>query len=76
MSAYLLKENHYVGANRAVDDLFDDKNATKQWFNTLTGEFTDEEKYVRPKLGFWEWRPWREEADAVLIVRNLERKEK
>ena len=55
---------------------FNYENATQQWFNTLTGEFTEEVKYEYKELGFWEWRPWRGEADAVLIIRNLELLEK
>jgi len=59
---YAPKENHYVGVN------------TKQWFNTLTGEFTKEIKYKESKHSFWEWRPFRNTADAILIVRNLKTK--
>ena len=73
---YAPKENHWIGANKPITDEFDHKNATQQWFNTLTGEFTEEEKFVKKNLGFWDWRPWRGEADAILIIRNLESKEK
>jgi hypothetical protein len=67
---YAPKENQYVGSNAASKE-FDDRNATQQWFNTLTGEFTKEVPYENKRLGFWDWRPWRGEADAVLIIRNL-----
>lgn len=68
---YCPKENHYIGANNQLKRDFDYSNATTQWFNTLTGEFTKEEKFVYKDLGFWEPRPWRNEADAILIFRNL-----
>lgn len=73
---YAPKENHYAGVNSKLMKTFDYSNATKQWFNTLTGEFTEEVKYVKPKLGFWDWRPFRYEADAILIIRNLKVKNK
>ncbi|MGJ8697398.1 MAG: DUF4038 domain-containing protein [Verrucomicrobiaceae bacterium] len=68
---YCPKENHFIGANGQLQREFDYSNATTQWFNTLTGEFTDEKKFTFKDLGFWEWRPWRNEADAILIFRNL-----
>lgn len=55
---------------------FNYENATQQWFNTLTGEFTEEVEYKYNRLGHWDWRPWRGEADAILIIRNLKKKEK
>jgi hypothetical protein len=72
---YTPKENQWVGANPVVKNEFDHNNATQQWFNTLTGEFTEEVKFKLKELGFWNWRPWRGEADAILIIRNLESKE-
>lgn len=68
---YCPKENHYIGNNNQLKREFDYSNATTQWFNTLTGEFTNEEKLIYKDLGFWDHRPWRSEADAVLIFRNL-----
>lgn len=73
---YAPKENHYVGPNYKMLKDFDATNATKQWFNTLTGEFTKEEKFTKPKHNFWDWRPYRNKADAILIVRNLKQKNK
>ncbi|HUS89927.1 MAG TPA: DUF4038 domain-containing protein [Desulfosporosinus sp.] len=73
---YAPKENHYVGTSTIMLREFNYENATQQWFNTLTGEFTEEVKYVYNRLGHWDWRPWRGEADAILIVRNLELLEK
>nr|WP_320118881.1 DUF4038 domain-containing protein [uncultured Marinifilum sp.] len=71
---YAPKENNWVGANKVISDKFNYKNATKQWFNTLTGEFSKEVKYVKKPLEFWDWRPWKAEADAILIIRGLEKK--
>lgn len=67
---YAPKENHYVGGSPLLK-AFDGKKAMKQWFNTLTGELTEEVPYNMKGLGFWDSRPWRGEADAVLIIRNL-----
>ncbi|TNJ43150.1 hypothetical protein KFZ70_11240 [Tamlana fucoidanivorans] len=71
---YAPKENNWVGAARIIKDKFDHTHATKQWFNTITGEFTAEEKYEKKALEFWDWRPWKGEADAVLIIRGLKKK--
>ncbi|NIJ44868.1 hypothetical protein FHR24_001307 [Wenyingzhuangia heitensis] len=75
---YAPKENNWVGAAKAVKDNFNYQNATQQWFNTITGEFSKEEKYIirGVALEFWASRPWKNEADAILIVRNLTPKEK
>ncbi|MDO6518785.1 apiosidase-like domain-containing protein [Zobellia uliginosa] len=73
---YTPKENHYTSAKVQVSKEFDYENATQQWFNTLTGELTPEEKYNMKELGFWDYRPWRYEADAILIIRNLKPKNK
>ncbi|WP_111708487.1 apiosidase-like domain-containing protein [Lutibacter citreus] len=72
---YFPKEVHSDDIKRMLNTEFNYENATWQWFNTLTGEFTKEEKLVfKHKYGFWDWRPWRNEADAILIIRNLESK--
>lgn len=68
---YCPKENHYVSAKAQLKRDFDYSDATYQWFNTLTGEFTEEKEYVYNTYGFWDWRPWRDEADAILIYRGL-----
>ncbi|MDO6761282.1 DUF4038 domain-containing protein [Tamlana sp. 2_MG-2023] len=71
---YAPKENNWVSANPVVEGQFDYRYATTQWFNTLTGEFTKEEKYNSKDFQFWNPRPWRHEADAILIVKNLKPK--
>ncbi|MFK8112729.1 MAG: DUF4038 domain-containing protein [Rubripirellula sp.] len=70
VAMYTPKENHFVGTNAASKE-FDCQNATQQWFNTLTGEFTEEVPCQIKELSFWDFRPWRGEADAVMIIRNL-----
>jgi hypothetical protein len=71
---YAPKESHWVSANAAINKEFDYSEANYQWFNTLTGEFTEEKPFTMKEIGFWDWRPWRYEADAVLIVKNLKSK--
>lgn len=71
---YTPKENQWVGTNKVVSDHFDHQQATQQWFNTLTGEFTEPVKFEKKPLGFWDARPWKGEADAILIIRNLQPK--
>ncbi len=72
---YFPKEVHQDDIRRQLNQEFDWENATQQWFNTLTGEFTKERKLIyKHKYNFWDWRPWRHEADAVLIIRNLKPK--
>lgn len=72
---YFSKEVHSDDIKRYLSKEFDYQNATKQWFNTITGEFTKEEKLkFEHKYGFWDYRPWRNEADAILIIRNLKQK--
>ncbi|GAA4237646.1 DUF5060 domain-containing protein [Postechiella marina] len=72
---YMPKEVHSDDIKRHLDTDFDYQNATSQWFNTITGEFTKEEKLVfEHKYGFWDYRPFRNEADAILIIRNLKQK--
>lgn len=72
---YMPKEVHSDDIKRHLDNEFDYENATTQWFNTITGKFTKEEKLVfEHKYGFWDYRPFRNEADAILIIRNLKAK--
>ncbi|MCL7764539.1 DUF4038 domain-containing protein [Polaribacter sp. Z014] len=74
---YNPKENNWAGGtSKALKEKFNHKNATKQWFNTITGEFTKEVKYVKKPLEFWDARPWKGEADTILILRNLQPKKK
>ena len=73
---YCPKENHSIGVNNLLKSEFNYDKATYQWFNTLTGKITEEKKWTFKDLVFWDWRPWREEADAILIVRNLKALEK
>ncbi|WP_252191160.1 DUF4038 domain-containing protein [Polaribacter sp. Q13] len=71
---YIPKEVHFDDVERQLKAEFNYKDATKQWFNTLTGEFTKEEKLVfKHKYGFWDYRPWRNKADAILIISNLKK---
>ncbi|MCL7763979.1 DUF4038 domain-containing protein [Polaribacter sp. Z014] len=71
---YIPKEVHFDDVERQLKAEFYYKDATKQWFNTLTGEFTKEEKLVfKHKYGFWDYRPWRNKADAILIISNLKK---
>ncbi|MDV7188007.1 DUF4038 domain-containing protein [Lutibacter sp. TH_r2] len=70
---YFPKEVHSDDIKRHLDTEYKYSNATKQWFNTITGEYTEEVKLeFEHKYGFWDFRPWRNEADAILIIRNLE----
>lgn len=69
---YAPKENQWVSADRAISGVFGWKQATQQWFNTLTGEYSPVEPYVKGQPSFWDARPWRGEADTILVVRNLE----
>lgn len=71
---YVPKENNWVSANRAVDKEFNFEEGTQQWFNTVTGAFTEEVKYNQKDFRFWDDRPWRHEADAILIIKNLKKK--
>lgn len=74
---YNPKENNWSGGTaKALKAMFDHSEATKQWFNTLTGEFTKEVKYIKKPLEFWDSRPWEGEADTILIIRNLKPKKK
>ncbi|WP_109829586.1 apiosidase-like domain-containing protein [Reichenbachiella versicolor] len=73
MLTYTPKENQWVGLG-AAKKKFDTSNVTRQWFNTQTGEFSKEEPYDTKKHGFWDDRPWKYEADAIMIVRGLKKK--
>lgn len=71
---YVPKESHYT-ATRIAMRKFNTDNATIQWFNTWTGEFTELKSYKEGKPSAWnkeEPRPFRYEADAVIIIRGLE----
>ncbi|WP_282134038.1 DUF4038 domain-containing protein [Seonamhaeicola maritimus] len=69
---FIPKEVHSDDIKRQLDKEFDYSKATRQWFNTYTGEYTKEEKLeFKHKYGFWDERPWRHEADVVLIIKNL-----
>ncbi|GAF04375.1 putative endoglucanase [Saccharicrinis fermentans DSM 9555 = JCM 21142] len=72
---YVPKEVHHADIKNQLDNEFNYDSATCQWFNTLTGEFTPEEKVeFKHKYGFWDWRPWRNQADAIYVIRGLEKK--
>lgn len=70
---YVPKECHYTATRQAMKK-FNTENATIQWFNTLTGEFTETKPYKDAQPTAWEKdnpRPFRYEADAVIIIRGL-----
>ncbi|MEM6641430.1 MAG: DUF4038 domain-containing protein [Bacteroidota bacterium] len=70
---YVPKESHYA-ATRLAMRKFNTENATIQWFNTWTGEFTELQSYAEGKPTAWDQynpRPFRYEADAILIVRGI-----
>ncbi|MGM8361971.1 apiosidase-like domain-containing protein [Flavobacterium sp. ARAG 55.4] len=69
---YLPKEVHSDDMKQYLENEYNYEKATWQWFNTLTGAFTEEKKVLfEHKYGFWDWRPWRNEADAILIIKGL-----
>ncbi|MEQ9289115.1 MAG: DUF4038 domain-containing protein [Cyclobacteriaceae bacterium] len=71
---YVPKESHYTATRNAIKK-FNTENATIQWFNTWTGEFTELKSYEEGKPSAWNKehpRPFRYEADAVIIIRGLE----
>ena len=69
---YVPRESHSVNLKPQLENEFNFDNATKQWFNTITGEYSEEIKLeFKHKYEFWDWRPWRDQADAILIIRNL-----
>jgi len=64
---YVPKEVYNDDVKNQLDKEFNYENASKQWFNTLTGEYTKEEKVeFKNYYQIWDWRPWRNEADAIL----------
>lgn len=67
---YAPKENHSIGTGPLAKQ-FILEHATTQWFNTLTGELTASVPLKTGGFTFWDWRPWRGEADSVLIIRGL-----
>ncbi len=71
---YTPKDNQWSGVHGQISKEFEYENATQQWFNTLTGEFTTEVGYDKKEYAFWDTRPWQGEADAILIIRNLKAK--
>jgi len=72
---YVPKEVYYANVQTQVEKEFNGEEATIQWFNTVTGEYSKEEKLVfQHKYGFWDWRPWRDEADVIMIVKGLKQK--
>jgi len=69
---YVPKEVYNDDVKNQLEKEFNYENATRQWFNTLTGEYTKEEKLeFKNFYQIWDWRPWRNEADAILIIRDL-----
>ena len=73
---YMPKEVQNDDLRNQLEKEFNYENATSQWFNTVTGAFTVEEKLVfKHKYGFWDPRPWKNEADAIFIVKGLKKKE-
>ncbi|MCW2121218.1 DUF4038 domain-containing protein [Flavobacterium sp. 7A] len=73
---FMPKENFTIMFDGLINKDFSSANATQQWFNTYTGEFSEERKYEKIKDNFWPWQPWRGEADTILIIRNLKSKKK
>lgn len=67
---YAPQEVHAITARGAMKG-FDATNATQQWFNTWTGEFSEIEPYDTRRLHHYRQRLWRGEADTILVVRNL-----
>lgn len=61
---YMPKENYAVSIGFYKGDK---DTATMQWFNTLTGEYTEVKDFVKWKA---DKSPWRGEADTILIVRK------
>ncbi len=73
---YVPKENNWISASKVIKDKLDFSNATEQWFNTLTGEYSPEIPYQNNSIvsEMWDGRPWKNEADAILIIKGLEKK--
>ncbi|WP_223241336.1 DUF4038 domain-containing protein [Flammeovirga sp. EKP202] len=68
---YTPKENQWIGVHKVLKKNFDYSEAKQQWFNTLTGEFSQQEDYNTEPFDFWYERPWKGEADVILIISNL-----
>ena len=69
---FLPKEVYNDDVKNQLEEEFDFTQATVQWFNTLTGEYTPEEKLeFKHFYTIWDWRPWRNEADAIMVIRQL-----
>lgn len=71
---FVPKENYTVLYEYFLKKNYDYSNGTEQWFNTITGEFSEEKKLEKKNNDFWQWQPWRGEADTILILRNLKSK--
>ncbi|APZ45533.1 hypothetical protein BW723_04145 [Polaribacter reichenbachii] len=71
---FVPKENNWVGVVEGLKKKFDFSEAKEVWFNTLTGEYTEEESFDKKAYNFWKKRPWHLEADAIRIVKNLKLK--
>lgn len=72
---YMPKEVYNDDVRDQLDKEFDYSNATYQWFNTITGEYSKAAKVeFKDYYTIWDWRPWRNEADAILIIKNLKNK--
>ncbi|NME67794.1 DUF4038 domain-containing protein [Flammeovirga aprica JL-4] len=68
---YTPKENQWIGVHKVLKKNFDYSKAQQQWFNTLTGEYSEKENYNTEPFDFWYERPWKGEADVILIISNL-----
>ncbi|OHX64829.1 hypothetical protein NH26_24245 [Flammeovirga pacifica] len=67
---YTPKECQWIGVSKVIKQ-FDASEAKQLWFNTLTGEYSEEEPYNTAPFDFWYERPWKGEADVILIVKGL-----
>ncbi|WP_131694691.1 hypothetical protein [Dyadobacter tibetensis] len=76
MLVYVPKENNATSTDYQIDKNYYWDQASVQWFNTLTGAYTEERKYsLNPNI-FWVHRPWKMEADAIIIIKGLRPKTK
>ena len=74
---FVPKENFTIMYEGFFHKNYDTSETTIQWFNTLTGEFSEVQKINKTiKNNFWPWQPWRGEADTILILQNLKPKNK
>lgn len=72
---FVPKENFTIMYEGYMHKNYDTSETTLQWFNTLTGEFSEVQKINNTKKhNFWPWQPWRGEADTILILQNLKPK--